>query len=153
MNGPINGFNGEYRWLSNFYPCKVECHGLIYPNLEAAYQSCKTLDVHAWHELMGMTGAEAKKAGRLLTVRDSWESNKLRVMEELLASKFSDLNPELKARLLATNDRQIIEDNWWHDYFWGVCGGRGENHLGRLLMERRQHLQQAEASNGLPTCN
>jgi predicted NAD-dependent protein-ADP-ribosyltransferase YbiA (DUF1768 family) len=65
-------------------------------------------------------------------------------MAQLIASKFSDLNPTLKQRLIDTGERQLIEDNWWHDYFWGVCQGRGENHLGRLLMEHRTALQFAQ---------
>lgn len=144
MNEPIRGFSGEYRWLSNFWPCKVRCHGLLYPNLEAAYQSCKTLDVHSWTELVGMTGSQAKKFGRTLVIRDNWDSDKLRIMAELIAEKFSDLNPNLKRLLISTGEQQIIEENWWNDRFWGVCRGSGENHLGRLLMEHRSVLQSAQ---------
>ena len=42
--------------------------------------------------------------------------------------------------LLATDDMEIIEGNVWGDTFWGVCDGKGENNLGKVLMEVRQHL-------------
>lgn len=35
---------------------------------------------------------------------------------------------------------ELIEGNYWHDTYWGVCEGVGENHLGKLLMEIRNEL-------------
>ena len=29
----------------------------------------------------------------------------------------------------------------WGDRFWGVCSGRGQNMLGRILMEIRKDLR------------
>lgn len=55
-------------------------------------------------------------------------------MQYLLRQKFVD--PVLMEKLRAIT-RPIIEDNHWGDTFWGVCGGVGENHLGRLLEEIR----------------
>src|SRR5438094_4689505 len=37
----IGGFVEEYRWLSNFFPCRVEWEGRVYGSAEAAYQSGK----------------------------------------------------------------------------------------------------------------
>ena len=55
-------------------------------------------------------------------------------MRKVLIAKFSD--PALMAMLKAI-EGEIIEDNPWHDCFWGKCNGIGENWLGRLLMEIR----------------
>ena len=45
-------------------------------------------------------------------------------------------------KLLATGEEELIEGNYWHDTCWGVCncakcGDKGENRLGKLLMEVR----------------
>lgn len=41
---PIRSFTGRYGFLSNFYPCKVEFEGAVYPSVEHAFQAAKTLD-------------------------------------------------------------------------------------------------------------
>jgi predicted NAD-dependent protein-ADP-ribosyltransferase YbiA (DUF1768 family) len=53
--------------------------------------------------------------------------------------KFSR-NPELRVKLLNTGDLQLVEGNYWGDTFWGVCNGKGENHLGKILMRVRKEL-------------
>ena len=53
-------------------------------------------------------------------------------MENLLWQKFE--NPVLRKMLDATKPRELIEGNVWKDSFWGVYNGKGENHLGKLLM-------------------
>ena len=60
-------------------------------------------------------------------------------MEDLLMVKFK--NPELRSRLLATGDAELIEGNNWGDCFWGVCLGEGRNELGKALMRVRERLQ------------
>jgi predicted NAD-dependent protein-ADP-ribosyltransferase YbiA (DUF1768 family) len=52
-------------------------------------------------------------------------------------------NEELAQLLIDTDDHELIEGNWWHDYFWGVCNGKGENHLGKILMDVREELKLA----------
>lgn len=76
-------------------------------------------------------------------MRADWDdarNYRLVVMEQLLREKFSDKNPELKQKLIDTYDAELIEGNTWNDTFWGVCGGIGKNHLGKLLMKIRRDL-------------
>src|SRR4051794_21773182 len=40
----IDSFEGQYRFLSNFFPAEVEFEGMTYPSVEHAYQSAKTTD-------------------------------------------------------------------------------------------------------------
>ena len=84
---------------------------------------------------LGLSGGRAKRLGRV-ELRSDWEEVKIEVMREVLRCKFSQ-NPDLKAKLIATGDAELIEGNNWNDRFWGVCRGVGQNHLGRLLMELR----------------
>ena len=57
-------------------------------------------------------------------------------MRMVISMKF-DQNPDLKAKLVATGNQELVEGNTWYDTFWGKCGGVGENWLGRLLMAYR----------------
>jgi predicted NAD-dependent protein-ADP-ribosyltransferase YbiA (DUF1768 family) len=40
----ISSFTGEYRFLSNFYPCVVHLDEEVYPSVEHAYQAAKTVN-------------------------------------------------------------------------------------------------------------
>lgn len=135
----IDEFLGKYRFLSNFYPCNIEYNGKKYTSTEHAFQAAKTLD-ESWHDRIqnAETPGVAKKLGKQAPMRPDWESTKIGVMEDLLRIKFNI--PELKEKLLETGNRELIEGNFWNDCFWGVCEGKGTNHLGKLLMKVRNEL-------------
>lgn len=61
-------------------------------------------------------------------------------MKDALFYKFSQ-DKDLRDKLIATGNTELIEDNTWNDRFWGVCNGEGINHLGKLLMELRDELK------------
>ena len=138
----INGFVEDYRWLSNFHPCRVEWEGRVYGSAEAAYQSGKYPS--AEREVFVTLDPDAAK--RLTRTKPydpaAWESRKEQVMRTVLWAKFSQ-NPALAAKLLATGDRTLEETNWWADTYWGVFQGEGKNVLGHLLMETRARLAPA----------
>jgi ribA/ribD-fused uncharacterized protein len=134
----IDSFDGEYRFLSNFYLTEVEYEGMNFPSSENAFQAAKTLDTKLRQYFLSVTPSVSKRMGRALTLRPDWEKVKVEIMAELLDIKFRD--PVLRAKLLATGDQELVEGNWWHDTFWGVCNDKGENHLGKLLMELREKL-------------
>jgi ribA/ribD-fused uncharacterized protein len=137
----IDNFNGPYRFLSNFWPAQVEFDGVIYPTVEHAFVAAKTLDptmraVVARHI---RTPSEAKRFGRELHLRPDWEQVKLGIMEDLVRQKFTK-HEELWAGLTSTGNQELVEGNYWNDTFWGVCRGRGSNHLGKILMKVRAEL-------------
>ena len=137
----IDSFQWKYRFLSNFYPAKVILAGDEYPTVEHAYQAAKTTNVAERDTIRGVARpGEAKKLGKLISTRDSWNQIKLNVMKDLVQQKFFK-HRDLKRRLLDTKDSELIEGNWWGDRFWGVCEGEGENHLGKILMEVRDSLR------------
>ena len=78
----------------------------------------------------------AKKLGKTIKPRDDWEMVKVDIMREIVSQKFLQ-HPALMNKLLATDNRLIVEVNAWRDTFWGVSHGKGKNHLGRILMECR----------------
>ena len=140
----IDSFGGEYSFLSNFFPCKIEYERIHYPTTEHAYQAAKSLDVADRQRVaLLISPASAKKIGRTLNLRPDWESVRLKIMEEILLLKFQ--KTRFCKLLLETGDRQLVEGNYWNDTFWGVCRGKGENHLGKLLMKIRDHLRRNHA--------
>lgn len=136
MAGSITSFTGVHAFLSNFHRCKVVFDGAVYPSAEHAYQAAKT-QVNSDREKIRLAGtpALAKRFGRLVHCRKGWDEMKISVMRRIIREKFK--SGDLRARLLATGDAALVEGNWWGDTFWGVCQCRGENHLGKLLMEIR----------------
>lgn len=134
----ILGFKDEYRWLSNFAPVVVEMSWSEYPSVEHAYQASKTHDPLLRKKIVMSTAVDAKRMGP--KVDNDWRAEiGIKVMYDLLLQKFSQ--EPYRSLLLATGDAYIEETNWWHDVFWGVCGGVGENRLGKMIMEIRTHLQ------------
>lgn len=136
----ITAFKGAYRWLSNFWPCKVEYEGITYNCVEAAYQAAKSLDVKVRQRVAELPSPYAcKRYGRGIALRPDWDDVKVEIMRSLLQQKFTP-GTALAERLIATGSRLLVEGNDWGDTFWGVCRKVGENHLGRLLMDIRRRL-------------
>lgn len=145
----ISSFQGDYRFLSNFYPAVVRLTGPDgssapeYPTVEHAYQASKTND-ETWRLTIrtALSPGDAKRLGRQVPLSPVFEAAKLDIMKGLLRQKFS--HSLLRKRLIATGQAILIEGNTWHDNYWGQCscsrcrGLIGENHLGVLLMHERE---------------
>jgi ribA/ribD-fused uncharacterized protein len=138
----IKEFQGEYRWLSNFWPCKIKLDGTIYPSVEHAYMSAKSKDVNWKQFCLNNSPGKIKKVSRTSACRlvPNWEEIKLKVMEDCVRQKFNQT--QLKGLLLGTGSSYIQEGNNWGDEFWGVSlkTGRGLNHLGKIIMKVRLEL-------------
>lgn len=141
QNNKIDRFSGVYRFLSNFWPVIVELDGIDYPSVENAYQAAKTTDSDQ-RRFFHYSPEEAKKRGRTIPIRTDWDEIKQNVMLDLLRQKFR--NSYLRGFLLSTENAELIEGNWWGDTYWGVCNGKGENILGKLLMQVRQEICDAD---------
>ena len=137
--GIINRFSGKYFFLSNFAFCDVVYEGTTYKTVEHAFQASKSLDTDTRKLfLQADTPADAKRLGRQVKLRSDWESVKLDIMKELLRQKFNQ--EPFHTLLVGTGNAELVEGNYWNDTYWGVCNGIGENHLGKLLMEIRQEI-------------
>ena len=139
-------FDGQYAFLSNFYPSPFVHEGIVYPTNEHFFQAMKTLDVEIRKAIAAApTPGAAKRMGRHVSLRPDWEKIKVDVMRTGLMLKFTDA--ALAEKLLATGDEELIEGNFWHDNTWGSCqcdacfNIPGRNMLGMLLMELRKELQ------------
>ena len=144
----INKFDGDHRFLSNFYLVRIEYEGIVYPSTEHAYQAAKFLDKSIRENI-----SRFEKPGKAKyyprknpdKIRPDWDKVKVSIMHDLLVKKFSI--PFLRTMLYNTGEEPIVEGNTWHDNFWGNCtcedcsGIYGENRLGRLLMIIRDRIE------------
>ncbi|MEU5403071.1 NADAR family protein [Streptomyces sp. NPDC005963] len=106
--------------------------------------------------------AEAKKAGRLVRGFDEtvWKRERFGIVRRGSVHKFG-LLPELRAFLLATGDRVLVEASP-RDRIWGIgltagderaadpSRWRGLNLLGFALMEAREELRRETGARGQP---
>lgn len=147
----IDKFDGEYAFLSNFYPSPFTVDGITYPTVEHWFQAWKCKDEVQFKAIAkAKTPGEAKRIGRHCALRPDWERIKISVMYDGLKQKFA--NPELKEKLLATGDQELVEGNTWHDNTWGNCTCskcadiEGKNILGHILMDVRYELSKENST-------
>lgn len=153
MSDAIKQFAGVNRWLSNFWPAKIELDGNEFNSAEEYYQHAKVAFVKGITDservslensiLEAESVGEKKRIGSLLDIdHEAWDKEKVNIMRKAVFAKFAQ-NPELKRQLNLTGEIELIEGNTWNDTFWGVdlATGEGQNHLGKILMEVRDHFQ------------
>jgi ribA/ribD-fused uncharacterized protein len=138
LSPAIISFSGPYRFLSNFAPALVFYEEQPYPSVENAYQAAKCPPNMRSDFRGDCSPAKAKRLGRDCILPRDWEERKLGIMKELVTEKFS--YETFRLQLVATGELELVEGNTWGDTFWGVSGGVGLNHLGRILMEVRAAL-------------
>lgn len=144
MRNSIDAFTGEFEFLSNFYPSTIRWNrgATLFPTVEHGFVWHKTENAFIRATVLKIvTPGKVKKFGRNITLRPDWDDIKLGVMQALVEEKFQQ-NLSLARKLIATEDADLIEGNWWNDTYWGVCRGTGENHLGKILMNVRTKLQE-----------
>ena len=140
----IKNFEGEYAFLSNFYFSPMIIDNVVYTTNEHYFQAMKSLNPKERQAIvLAPTPGKAKHLGRKVSLRKDRDDIKEEVMLTGLRHKFS--NPELRKKLLATGNEELIEGTTWHDNYWGICdcetcGGQGKNRLGKLLMQVREEL-------------
>ncbi|MBR3438368.1 MAG: NADAR family protein [Clostridia bacterium] len=142
----INDFREENAFLSNFYSHPFKYKGLVYKNAEAAFQAQKCATDEEKIKYTEITNpVVAKRMGKKEPGFPSdWDEICYGIMKDILICKFAV--PELREKLLATGDAELIEGNRWHDNRWGSCTcercskKEGLNWLGKILMEIRNEI-------------
>lgn len=150
----INEEWGGLSNMSNDFPLRI--NGLRVGSSEALYQACRFPHRPDWQrEILDAPHAlaakmKAKKEGRRSQSRPDWDQVQLDVMRWCLRLKLAQHFQRFGGLLRWSAPRAIVERSR-RDRFWGAvleADGvlRGENHLGRLLMELRQELLDRKAA-------
>ena len=134
-----------YGEFSNFAPYPIRLDRAQWPTSEHYFQAQKFLDPAVREQVRRANNPdEVARLGRnrKLRLRRDWASARVGVMQRAVRAKFEQ-HPDLAALLLATDDAEIVEHTE-RDAFWGDGGdGRGQNMLGRILMDVRAILRGA----------
>lgn len=139
MTKPIVKFREKHFFLSNFYPVIITFEGHTFFTAEHAYQAQKATTLEDFNFIRtGHGPADALHRSRKVATRSNWDDVKNEIMLNVLREKFS--LPRMRVLLKETGTREIIEGNDWGEDYWGVCDGKGENMLGRLLMTVRSEI-------------
>jgi ribA/ribD-fused uncharacterized protein len=138
----------EYREFSNFFQASFTLDDKEWPTVEHYFQAAKFQANPEYQEKIrrAASPASAKKLGTTQTVpiRSDWDTYRLEVMRKALEAKFSQ-NEELSEKLLETGTRKLVEASPT-DTFWGIGKAKkGQNMLGKMLMELRDKLRAAES--------
>ncbi len=167
----IDGFKGEYRWLSNFAPVKIILDNAEYQSVEHAYMSAKSEDIE-WKKFCAdkdNSAGKVKKASKEIQLREDWNSIRLKTMEYCLWQKFTQ--QPYRKQLLNTDGITLYEFNSHHDNYFGICTCKTcndtvainsftiiseeyiidnvTNKLGHLIMGIRAHLDKVNYLNAL----
>lgn len=140
-------YEQDFYVLSNFSSFTLLWNFMRFDTSEAAYHWEKFPDHETVRELIryAPSAHEAYKiAERHKHLRrQDWDQIKVPIMRAILYAKACQHEYVLR-KLLATGERELIEDSW-RDDFWGWGENRdGQNVLGKLWMEIRAELRAAE---------
>lgn len=138
-------YEQDFYVLSNFSSFVVRIFGRDFPTAEHAYHWTKFAGTHptiAQAICFARSAHDAFKIaeGHKDKLPENWSAARVDFMRKIISAK-ADQHEYVRKKLLATGERDLIE-NSWRDSFWGWGENRdGENMLGKLWMELRQQLR------------
>ena len=146
--------DNKYKAFTTFAPCPtpirfVRSAGVVdtFPTVEHYYQAMKFFMVdNDWYAQVrdAPTAAQARTMGASKDHKSDPHFNDSRMLHMKNATKQKFENKELGELLLSTGEKRLIEGSAVNS-FWGEgADKRGENHLGKLLMELRAELRDIE---------
>lgn len=137
-------YEQDFYGLSNFSAFNVEIDGIVFQTSEQAYHWFKFPDSPEVQDMI----LEARSAHDAFKIANSqkmfrradWDDIKESVMRRILKAKVSQ-HEYVKRKLIATGDRELVE-NSWRDDVWGWGPNQdGRNLLGKCWMEIRADLE------------
>jgi ribA/ribD-fused uncharacterized protein len=134
-----------YGCFSNFAKYSFTLDNMLWQTVEHYYQASK-YEGTPYLEII-QSASDPKDAYRLSKKysehkRTDFKDVKLDYMKRGTLQKFIG-NPDIRKILLDTGDEIIIE-NCGNDVFWGQdANGIGENNMGKILMQVREHFRQS----------
>lgn len=154
-------YEQDFYVLSNFSAFQLFWRGEVFPTSEHAYQWAKfdhpigspnwATTRHFRNEIK--TARSAHEAFKLAENNNSlkllnWNELRVGYMTSILMAKAGQ-HEYVRRKLLATGDRELVE-NSWRDNFWGWGPSKdGKNMLGKLWMEVRAELKENTATDAI----
>jgi ribA/ribD-fused uncharacterized protein len=133
----------NYYCFSNFSPYPIKLKNKRWPTSEHYFQAQKfagTPDEEEVRQAPSPRIAARMGRSRERPLRKDWESVKDSIMHEAVLAKFTQ-HRDLREILDRTGDAEIVEHTE-NDRYWGDGGdGRGQNKLGKILMQVREALR------------
>lgn len=144
-------YEQDFYVLSNFSAFTVRWGPYTFPTSEHLYHWRRFFLVGAWmadsladkimHAPSAHEAFKIAQANKVYQI-DNWDEIKVGEMREILRLK-ANQHEYVRRKLLATGDRELVE-NSWRDDFWGWGPNEdGQNMLGKLWMEVRAELRAA----------
>ncbi|NOU98590.1 DUF1768 domain-containing protein [Paenibacillus sp. LMG 31457] len=135
--------NKPYGCFSNFAKYSIVINNKEWATNEHYFQAQKYVGTEYEEEIrLASTPMEAAKLGRdrKKPLRNDWEECKVQIMRDAIIAKV-DQHENIKSILLSTGNCTIIEHTI-NDSYWGDGANfKGQNMLGKLLMEVRNSLE------------
>lgn len=116
MQFVIPEFVGKYAFLSNTRPLEIMFHNRLFTTAENAFQWCKS------------------------NSPGCWESIERAVMYNIKLAQINK-HEEFRRGLQELKDHYLMDGNYHHDNYWGVCLCTGcrdkdkQNQLGKIYMD------------------
>jgi len=144
-------YEQDFYVLSNFSSFTLQWKNLRFDTSEAAYHWEKftfgELAILGAIQTAIQTAPSAHEAFKIAERnkdlrRPDWDLIKVDVMREILRKK-ANQHEYVRRKLLATGNRELVE-NSWRDDFWGWGPNKdGKNQLGKLWMEIRSEIRKS----------
>lgn len=143
----VIGFEGKHFFLSNEFDAPINYRGHIFKTAEHLYLWLTIPSNESWwrHKIINApTALDARKIWVTESCprvnAENWDSFRIKAMKRAIWEKFQ--NPALSVKLERTSDMDLVAENAQGDLFFGEHEGRGDNHLGTMLMQLRGYLKQ-----------
>jgi ribA/ribD-fused uncharacterized protein len=141
-------YKGDPHVFSNFHIAPIHIDGKVWATSEHYFQAMKFHGYDDEHKekirLAETTGKAYRLAWEKKIPCSNWDEIRNDVMRKALLNKFGQ-HVELEKILLDTGEKNIVQrcskDKYWGDGY----PGKGENMLGKLLMETRERIRRYES--------
>lgn len=144
----IYKFDGPYAFLALEHPCQVVYDDHIYGNAAVLFYALRATTERSRMKIARLSTNKARQKSSALPDNPEYDDNREYFLKLAVKAKF-DSHPALRAKLLKTRPKELINTVTYLDNWIGVreSNGRGDNMLGKVLMEVRDEYGDQDLSS------
>ena len=134
----ITKFTGQYEFLSLEFPCKILYEDEEYATAAVLFYAMRADNKRARIRIARLSPLKARSKSLALPENPDYDDNREDYLYKANKAKF-DSNPTLKALLIKTHPKELVNTVTHFDDWIGVSNrnGKGKNALGKSLMKLR----------------